>query len=126
MTIRFDTKGGFPNAEAWLKRMGSINPETAVRAIASDGTRSLASNTPKKTGETAAGWKEKITRKGNVVEVAWINTAHPEAGVNLAKLIDLGHGTGTGGYVPPKPYIRRAMNPVWQGFDNKVIKGMIK
>mgnify|MGYP001454442094 FL=1 len=37
------------------------------------------------------------------------NNAHPELRVNIALLIPLGHGTGTGGYVSPVEYMRPAM-----------------
>lgn len=125
MKISFESKGDFNNATDWLKRVSSRNPSTVINQIASQGTNSLVANTPKETGETAAGWKDKVTVKGDVTEIEWYNTAHPEAQVNVAKLIDLGHGTGTGGYVPPKPYIKRAMEPVWKNTD-KVIRELIK
>jgi hypothetical protein len=60
-----------------------------------------------------------------VVEIGWTNDAHPEASVNIAKLIELGHGTGTGGYVAPKPYIKKAMEPIWKSTDG-VAKELIK
>lgn len=125
MRISFDVKGDFNNVEAWLKKVSTRGTDDAVRTIADQGTRSLSANTPKRTGETAAGWSSKITKSGNVTEVAWINTAHPEAGVNLAKLIDLGHGTGTGGYVPPQPYVKKSMSPIWKSTD-RIIRELIK
>lgn len=126
MRVSFESKGNFDATTDWLKRVVQRNPSIALRTIASEGTRSLAANTPKSTGETASGWTEKITTKGDVTEVAWMNNAHPEAGVSIVKLIELGHGTGTGGYVAPKPFIRRAMGPVWSDIDNKVVKELIK
>lgn len=126
MKISFESKGGFEKITDWLKQASSYDPSIALNSIAKEGTRSLASKTPKSTGETAAGWTEKITTTGNITEIAWMNTAHPDAGVNIAKLIELGHGTGTGGYVPPQPYIKEAMNPVWDSIDSKVVKELIK
>lgn len=125
MKISFESKGGFDNALSWLRNVANRNPSMVLDKIASEGERSLASNTPKETGETAAGWTSKVTTNGNVSEIAWMNNAHPEAEVNIAKLIDLGHGTGTGGYVPPKPYIKKSMEPVWKDVDSK-IKELIK
>lgn len=125
MRVSFDTKGDFRNAEAWLKKVASIGTSNAVNQIARQGVQSLASSTPKNTGETAAGWTSKVTTSGDVSEVVWMNKAHPEASVNLAKLIDSGHGTGTGGYVPPRPYIKAAMTPVWRNTD-RIIRELIK
>lgn len=126
MRVSFESKGNFDVVNDWLKRVSSNNPSNALSSIASEGTRRLAASTPKDTGETASGWTEKITVTGDVTEIAWMNTAHPEAGVNVAKLIELGHGTGTGGYVQPNPYIKEAMKPVWSNVDNKLVKELIK
>lgn len=126
MKISFESKGEFDVVGNWLKRVSNNNPSNALKSIASEGTRSLSANTPKATGETASGWTEQISTTGDITEIAWLNNAHPEAGVNIAKLIELGHGTGTGGYVPPKPYIKDAMKPIWSSVDNKVVKELIK
>lgn len=116
MNVSFDVKGDFNATLKWLKDVSSRKPSMVLNEIASEGTRSLSSNTPKATGETAAGWKAEVSDN----EIVWTNTAHPEAGVSIAKLIELGHGTGTGGYVPPHPYIKGAMKPVWAHVDKKI------
>lgn len=126
MKISFESKGDFEGIRKWLSDVSKRNPSAVLNQIANEGERSLASNTPRETGETASRWKSKITTKGNVAEIAWTNDAHPEAEVNIAKLIDLGHGTGTGGYVPPRPYIKRSMDSVFNTAGDKVAKEMIK
>lgn len=127
MRISFESKGNFDATADWLKRVSSNSaPSKALDSIAKEGTRSLAAKTPRSTGETASGWTEKVTVTGDVTEIAWSNNAHPEAGVNIAKLIELGHGTGTGGYVQPQPYIKEAMKPVWSSVDNNLVKELIK
>jgi hypothetical protein len=126
MKITFDSKGDFENVRAWLKRVAESKPSVVANQIASEGTRSLAANTPRDTGETAAGWKANVKTSGGVTEIDWINTAHPETSANVAKLIELGHGTGTGGYVQPHPYIKQAMNPVFDNVGDRVAKELIK
>ena len=126
MNITFQGKGDFNNAEAWLKDISNRKPSMALKKIASEGERSLSSNTPRDTGETAAGWKSEITTKGHVTEVAWVNRAHPGLSVNIAKLIDQGHGTRNGGYVPPKPYIKRSMDSVWKSASDEIAKELVE
>ena len=126
MKVTFESKGDFNKVTSWLNTVTNRNPSTVMNQIANEGTRRLAAGTPKDTGATASGWKEIVTTKGNVTEIAWVNTAHPNAGVNVAKIIELGHGTRTGGYVPPKPYIKQAMNPLFNSVGDKVVKEMIK
>lgn len=125
MKISFDSKGDFENVRSWLDGVSKRNPTTILKTIADKGTASLKENTPKDTGETASGWVSETIRMGDVTEVSWKNEAHPESEVNVAKLIELGHGTRTGGYVPPNPYIKEAMKPVWEDVD-KVVKELIK
>lgn len=126
MKVSFDSKGDFDVIRGWLNKVTHHNPSASMKQIANAGEKSLASHTPKDTGETASGWESEITTRGNVTEIAWKNKAHPESSANVAKLIETGHGTATGGYVQPRPYIKEAMKPVWDSVDNKVIKELIK
>jgi hypothetical protein len=126
MKISFESKGNFDVINGWLKHIIKIDPSVVANQIASEGKRSLSANTPIDTGETASGWVSEVKSNGTTTEIAWKNVAHPGAGVNIAKIIDQGHGTGTGGYIPPKPYIKKAMTPVWGSADNMINKELIK
>lgn len=123
MQIKFESKGGFDNVLKWINKTSNI--QHMVNDIAEYGKNRLTVETPENTGETASGWEHDIITKQNSIEIAWKNVAHPESEVNVAKLIELGHGTGTGGYVQPRPYIKQAMEPVWKKLDNE-IEGMMK
>lgn len=126
MKLTIESKGEFKKVNAWLAGVVNRSPVPELRRIASEGERSLANNTPKDTGETASGWVSQITtyRTNNVVE--WMNVAHPEALVNIARIIDRGHGTGTGGYVPPRPYIVKSMDAVWNNSGDKLAKELFR
>lgn len=126
MEIRFQSKGDFNQITKWLDDVAQRNPSATLNKIASQGVKSLASNTPKDTGKTASGWSSEVTTKGATSEVAWKNTAHPETSVNIATIIDQGHGTGTGGYVAPRPYIKQAMESVWKTAGDDIVKELIK
>ena len=124
MKVTFESKGRFENARNWLKSVTSNKSDNTLHNIAKEGERALTNATPRDTGETAYGWTYSITKQGNISEIAWMNTAHPNASVNVAKIIELGHGTGTGGYVAPRPYIVRAMDPVFRTAGDKLAKGL--
>lgn len=126
MKISFESKGDFSKVTDWLKRVSNVDTSSALKSIAEEGTRSLSANTPRATGETASGWREKVTTSGDITEIVWTNIAHPEANVSIAKLIDLGHGTRTGGYVPPQPFIKKSMKPIWASVDSKLVKELTK
>lgn len=120
MKISFESKGDFGNLSSWLNGVSKHSPSASLNRIASEGVRNLSLNTPKDTGETAAGWESRIVTNGDTAEISWINTAHPESEVNVAKLIDIGYGTRTGGFVPPRHYIRKSMRPAWKEANNLV------
>lgn len=90
--------------------------------MGSEGVKALSANTPRDTGATANGWDYKVETKGHVSELSWINKAHPELNVNMAVLIDTGHGTGTGGYVSPRPYINKSMDPILKNAGDRLLK----
>lgn len=120
MRISFESKGDFNNMERWLAKVVKTDMSSPLNQLAGQGTKRLAAATPRNTGATAGGWKGTVVKRGGISEIVWTNTAHPETSANMAKLIELGHGTRTGGYVPAKPYIKMAMVPVWLSVDNFV------
>lgn len=126
MKVSFDSKGDFDNSLKWLKNASSPKLSNSVDQIARDGVASLMSNTPKDTGETASGWKSEVKMTTKGLEIVWTNTAHPELSVNLAKLIELGHGTRNGGYVSPRPYIKQSMDSVFRTAGDKLAGEMFK
>ena len=126
MRMSISSKGGFDNATKWLDDVSSKVPSQAINTIASEGVSKLKDGTPRDTGETASGWASEIKMTAKGVEIVWINTAHPELDVNIAKLIELGHGTGTGGYVSPRPYIKQSMDSVLKTAGDKIAGEMFK
>lgn len=111
--------GGFNNVLKWMEKATNI-PSSTIGQIAEYGTTKLKQGTPEDTGETAEGWTHEVIETPSGIEIAWKNIAHPESEVNVAKLIELGHGTKTGGYVAPRPYIKQSMSPVWNKLDKDI------
>lgn len=126
MRISTTSKGDFENTLKWLDNVSKSNYKKTADQIANDGVRSLKANTPKTTGETANGWKASVKMTAKGLEISWYNTAHPEVRVNMAKLIELGHGTRTGGYVPPEPYIKQSMESIFKTAGDKIAGEMNK
>lgn len=126
MKLTIESKGEFKRVNAWLAEVFNRSPVSELKRIAAEGERSLSESTPRNTGETASGWVSTITSRRNRSSIEWYNVAHPNVGVNIAKLIELGHGTGTGGYVPPNPYIKSAMAPVWKDSGDTLAKELLR
>ncbi len=73
----------------------------------------LALATPIDTGETASSWSYKVSKTAKGAEIAIYNSDMTEDGVPIPILIQYGHGTGTGGYVPPRDFINPAIRPIY-------------
>lgn len=120
-----ESKGGFDNAIEWLNKASKINTSD-VQKVADAGTTALKRNTPRDTGATADGWKANVKMTAKGVEISWTNDAHPGESVNMAKLIELGHGTRTGGYVSPRPFIKQSMDSVFKTAGDKIAGELFK
>ena len=125
MRISFTEEGNFESTTKWLNSVSKIDPTDAMMALGKEGITSLRAATPVDTGATALGWAVEIekTRKG--VEMNFVNRAHPGASANVAKLIELGHGTRNGGYVPPRPYIKGALSNVFDKAATVLVEGVM-
>lgn len=122
LKVSFESKGDFSGSLEWLESLTSRDPTSTVNKMGEEGVKALASNTPKDTGATAAGWGYKVETKNHVTELSWVNNAHPNLNVNLATLIELGHGTRNGGYVSPRPYIQKSMDPIFNNAGDRLLK----
>jgi|SRR5262252_8278877 len=78
------------------------------------GVDRLASATPIETGFTAHSWGYQVESKGDYHSISWFNTHKEQPGnVNIAVILQYGHGTGTGGWVEGRDYINPAIQPVF-------------
>jgi hypothetical protein len=104
--------GDFSKTE---KALNTLKSDKIFKSLASYGQRgvdALSSATPVDTGDTAGSWKFQTGFTNGKYSITWLNTNN-EGGVNVAILIQYGHGTGTGGYVAGRDFINPAMRPVF-------------
>ena len=127
MRIGISSSGSFKNITSWLTNAQHKSPNKVLKALGNEGVRSLSEFTPiGETGQTSMGWSFVISKTSKQYELAFINQAHPGESVNIAKIIRLGHGTGTGGYVPPNDYITPAMSNIYKTAGDRIAKEMFK
>lgn len=87
------------------------------------GVSRLKDATPVDSGETANSWHYKIvkTKKGDSLEFYNSNIVD---GCVVAILIQYGHATINGGYVPGREYINTAIQPVLDQLNNSRWRGI--
>ena len=124
--MKITESGDFKDLDSYLKRViKKSSDKQQVVELATSIVDRLRQDTPKRSGLTAASWDFKISSssKGIVIEILNNNNNGP---INIAKIIHFGHGTGTGGYVPPQPYIVSSIDAVYNKKINSILTDLIK
>lgn len=110
--IRFQHKGNFKNSERYLKRLSRDTRFDFLDEYAKRGVQALASATPIDSGRTADSWSYEIVRVDGLIGIYWTND-NINNGVQIAVILQSGHGTGTGGWVEGRDYINPAIQPIF-------------
>lgn len=110
--IRITQKGDFKNTERFLEKIQKGKLFVSLNRYGQIGVKALANATPKNTGKTAMSWEFQIQESDGVYSIEWYNT-NENRGVNIAVILQYGHGTGTGGYVQGRDYINPAIQPIF-------------
>lgn len=115
MGFKLTSKGDWNKTKNFLKKGQKIN-ETVMEVMkryGDLGVTYLRDDTPKRSGITASSWRYSIVRNGNKLYLNFLND-NVNKGVNIAIIIQYGHGTGWGGYVQGIDYINPALQPVFE------------
>lgn len=110
--IEITQTGGFKNLEKFLSFSKQQKWIRILNKYGKIGAQVLANATPVDSGKTAASWDYEIYIGQTSLNLYWINT-NINKGVNIAVILQYGHGTRTGGYVEGRDYINPAIRPVF-------------
>lgn len=125
--ISFDTKGDFSKTFKFLENCKNINNKirNILEKYGSQGVDALSSATPVDSGTTASSWKYKVKQSGDTATIEWYNT-NTVKGVNIAVILQYGHGTQNVGYVAGQDYINPAMKPIFDKIAKEAFKEVSK
>lgn len=112
MPIRIKQKGDFSKAEKYFKKLMESDELQFLMKYGQKGVAALSLATPVDTGKTAASWTFDIIQEDGLIKLTFNNT-NIQNGINIAIILDVGHGTGNGGYVVGRNYIEPAIQPVF-------------
>ena len=121
MSFSLKNSGSTKKMEDFLKEMQSGSIFDILARYGRVGVDALSSATPVDTGETAASWYFEITHENGNHILAWFND-HIEEGVNVAIILQYGHGTGTGGWVEGRDYINPEMQPLFDTIAEDIVR----
>lgn len=116
MPISITTKGDFRSTIDWLTKIVNSNYKSKFDEYGRMGVEALRAATPVNTGKTADSWTYEVKSSPGSTTIEWKNT-NVNNHVNIALIIQYGHGTGWGGYVSPNDYINPALKPVYDAIE---------
>lgn len=119
--ITVKSKKGWNNTEKLLKNSLGNDWIRVLENYGRQGVQALAAATPVDSGNTASAWDYDIVKKGDSVSVIW-NNNNIHNGVNIAIILQYGHGTGNGGYVQGRDYINPALRPIFDAMADAAWK----
>lgn len=111
--ISFKHRGDFSKTERFLNKIKGREYLNILEKYGQLGVEALSESTPVDSGKTASSWTYEIERSSSSTTISWLNT-NVNQGVNIAIILQYGHGTGTGGYVVGIDYVNPAMKPVFE------------
>lgn len=110
--IKFRQTGNFNRTERLLNKIKRADYVDILEKYGQRGVEALSAATPVDTGLTASSWGYEIVKMGSGYRVYWSNS-NINKGVVIALILQMGHGTGTGGWVEGRDYINPAIRPVF-------------
>lgn len=122
-SIKFVHKGNFNKTETFLSRAKNFEVMRILNYYGKRGVMALSEATPKDTGKASESWTYEIKKTSQGYTIYWSNT-DSNKGIPIVVLIQYGHGTGTGGYVPPLDFINPTMNPIFDEITEEVMRYM--
>ncbi len=110
--ISVKSSGDFGNMNRFLEGMYRKKYLKNLDYWGELGVSALRGATPVDTGKTAESWDYEIVEEPGRTTIHWINT-NVNKHVNIALILQYGHGTNNGGYVQGRDYINPALRPIF-------------
>lgn len=123
--IVFKHKGNLKKTTKFLERMVKEEYLNNLDKYGREGVDALSSATPVDTGKTAASWDYRIEKTNSSTKIIWTNS-NVNNGVNIAIILQYGHGTNHGGYVQGRDYINPAIRPIFDKIADNAWKEVTK
>lgn len=125
--IKLSANGKFNKTYKFLNKIRKVKVERTLDKYGRLGVEVLSAATPVDTGLTASSWDYEISRNQNenTITITWTNS-NVHKGINIAMLLQLGHGTRNGGWVEGRDYITPAIRPIFDDILESAKKEIIE
>lgn len=119
--ITIKQKGDFKKLDRYLERLLNVIKRGELDKYGRMGVDALMAATPVDSGKTARSWYYEVKHTNGGASIVFRNS-NVNDGAPIAIILQLGHGTGTGGYVAGRDYINPAIQPIFDQIANDAWK----
>jgi hypothetical protein len=123
--ISFTQKGDFSKLTRFMEKSKEVIHLGFLDKYGREGVAALSAATPVDSGKTASSWNYEITNTKSSATITFFNS-NVNNGVNIAIILQYGHGTGTGGWVQGRDYINPAIQPIFERLAEEAWKEVTK
>ena len=124
MKARISQTGNFNHLFDFLKTMKREEYLKILNRYGQRGVDLLSSSTPVDKGTTAGSWSYEIEKSRGKTRLVFSNS-HINKGVNIAIILQYGHGTRNGGWVEGRDYINPAMDKAFHDMVEDLWKEIV-
>lgn len=120
--VTFSHKGDFKKTEKFFAKIEhAVTGNSIFDKYGQMGVDALRAATPRDSGKTAESWHYRVQNTRNSTAIYWYNTNENKS-VNIAVILQYGHGTRNGGYVKGIDYINPAIKPIFEKMADEAWK----
>lgn len=120
MGVYFTQKGDFKNTEKYFKSLLEKDYLKILDFYGQKGVEALMAATPVDSGLAASSWGYSIEQENGQTKLVWYNS-DIEGGYNIVILIDRGHATKSGSWVPGLHFIDETISPIIAELAREVV-----
>jgi len=109
----------FKKTLKYLKKAKRLDPRNILDSAGRKGVIALAAATPMDSGESANSWGYKIEGDKERYVLSWTNSAIAGS-VPIVILLQYGHSTKSGYFLPGRDFINPALTPVYDEIESRL------
>lgn len=123
--ITIKQQGDFSKVTGYFERIKEVFKVGELDKYGRKGVEALSNATPVRSGVTASSWSYDIENQNGRVVISFMNS-NVNKGVNIAIILQYGHGTRNGGWVQGRDYINPALRPIFDEMANEAWREVTK
>lgn len=123
--IYFTQKGDFNKVQKWLNSLLNKDYLNVLSIYGQKGVNALRAATPVDSGLAASSWNYQISFERGNTTLTWTND-DIEGGCSVVILLDRGHATKSGTWVPGLHFIDTALDPIIKELEDAVWREVTK